>query len=131
MPFDRLFPCPCCGYRVFEYEPGSHKVCPICYWEDNLVQLRFPLMPGAANHVSLVEGQQNYKRIGAAEKRHRYAVRRPLSDECRDDKWRELDASRDNPEIPIRGQKYADSYPEDDFTVLYYWRSTYWRRYQA
>ena len=127
----RLFPCPCCGFRVFEHEPGSHKICPICFWEDNLVQLRFPLMAGAANHVSLVEGQQNFKRIGAAERRHRHAVRPPMEIDDRDADWRELDLARDNPEVPRRGVKYADSYPETDPTVLYYWRPTYWRRFNA
>lgn len=37
------FPCPCCGYLVFDREPGFHQVCPICGWEDDLSQLRFPL----------------------------------------------------------------------------------------
>ena len=27
-----------------------------------------------------------------------------------------------------RGESYADSYPYEDTTVLYYWRSTHWRR---
>ena len=36
---------------MFDYPPGFHQVCPICGWEDNLAQLRFPLMPGAPNAV--------------------------------------------------------------------------------
>ncbi len=128
MQFTRRFPCPCCGFRVFQFEPGSHQVCPICFWEDNLAQLRFPLMPGAANRVSLVEGQRNFKRIGAAERRHVHAVRPPTDEDDRDAEWRELDPAWDNPETPCRGVEYADSYPESDYTVLYYWRSTYWRR---
>lgn len=125
------FPCPCCGFHVFEHEPGSHHTCPICCWEDNLVQLRFPLMPGAANHVSLVEGQQNFKRIGAAERRHLHDARPPLPEDVRDAGWRELDLERDNPETPCRGIRYADSYPEADYTVLYYWRPNYWRRFSS
>ncbi|MGF1546889.1 MAG: CPCC family cysteine-rich protein [Thiotrichales bacterium] len=122
------FPCPCCGYLVFEREPGSHQVCPICYWEDNLVQLRFPLMAGAANHVSLLEGQRNFAACGAAESRHAGETRSPFGHEGRDAGWRPLEPARDNPEEPRRGIKYADTYPERDPTVMYYWRATYWRR---
>jgi hypothetical protein len=122
------FPCPCCGYRVFEREPGSHAVCPICHWEDNLVQLRFPLMPGAANMVSLQRGQKNYADFGAVERRYTDQVRQPHGGEPRDHEWRRLDPERDNPELPRPGVKYADSYPENDPSVLYYWRRTYWRR---
>lgn len=42
-----LYPCPCCGYLVFDEEPGSYDNCPVCGWEDDLSQLRFPTMAGA------------------------------------------------------------------------------------
>ena len=113
---------------VFEREPGSHQVCPICHWEDNLVQLRFPNMPGAANAVSLVIGQQNFKAFGATERRFLNDVRAPTTDDDLDADWRAFNPSRDNAEEPRRGVNYADSYPEVDFTVLYYWRPSYWRR---
>ena len=57
------FPCPCCGYMVFEEPPGSYEICPICFWEDDPSQLRFQRTTGA-NHVSLVDGQRNYERDG-------------------------------------------------------------------
>ena len=41
---------------------------------------------------------------------------------------RPLDPAHDNPEEPQRNIDYADSYPLQDTTVLYYWRETYWRR---
>ncbi len=37
------YPCPCCGYLVFTEPPGSYTICPICFWEDDISQLRFPL----------------------------------------------------------------------------------------
>lgn len=122
------FPCPCCGYLVFRFEPGSHKLCPICAWEDNLVQLRFPLMVGGANRVSLLEAQQNYEKYGYSSRDRKVLVSEPLNEVRRDPQWRCLDVNRDNPELPQRGIPYADSYPESDFTVLYYWRDNYWRR---
>ena len=122
------FPCPCCGYRVFRYQPGGHERCPICLWEDDLAQLRFPLMPGSANAVSLETAQNNYTQFGAAERRHIGEGRRPFEDETRDHGWRPLDLVRDNVEEPRTGVDYANSYPLNDTTVLYYWRTEYWRR---
>jgi len=122
------FPCPCCGYLVFDRQPGNHEQCPICLWEDDLAQLRFPRMPGSANHVSLERAQHNYANMGAAEKRNAGVGRTPFEHERRDDSWRRLDPARDNIEEPQRGVDYGDSYPLADTTVLYYWRETYWRR---
>ena len=123
-----IYPCPCCGYLVFDHQPGSHQVCPVCGWEDDLAQLRFPRMPGSANVVSLETAQKNYDAFGAAERRNRGTTREPLDQEERDKDWRILDADRDNIEAPQRGVAYSDSYPLNDTTVLYYWRPTYWRR---
>ena len=122
------YPCPCCGHLVFDYQPGSHQICPVCGWEDDLAQLRFPRMPGSANAVSLEDGQTNYAAFGAAEKKNRGTTREPFGNETRDRDWRLLDADRDNIEEPRRGVAYSDSYPLNDTTVLYYWRPTYWRR---
>ena len=122
------FPCPCCGYRVFERPPGNHEKCPVCLGEDDLSQLRFPRMPGSANGVSLEQAQHNFIEFGTAERRHRGGGREPFDVESRDAAWRLLDPARDNIEEPQRGISYGDSYPLADTTVLYYWRETYWRR---
>jgi hypothetical protein len=121
------YPCPCCGYRVNRLPPGSHEVCPICGWEDDLAQLRFAEMPGSANHVSLVTAQRNFMDCGSAERRYIGETRSPMPDERRDQQWRPIEPSKDNIEEPSRGVRYGASYPEDT-TVLYYWRATYWRR---
>jgi hypothetical protein len=129
MSTDRLYyPCPCCGYLVFRMQPGGNERCPICLWEDDLAQLRFPRLPGSANHVSLEDAQHNFARCGAAERRNVTAARAPFESEARESGWRPLDPQRDNIEEPQRGIDYADSYPLADTTVLYYWRETYWRR---
>jgi hypothetical protein len=125
------FPCPCCGHLVHDQVPGFHQVCPICGWEDDLSQLRFPEMPGGGNVVSLREAQQNYRACGAAQRRNRGATRAPVEGEPREAGWRPLDPARDNIEQPRRGVGYADSYPWPDTTVLYYWRRTYWRRFSS
>jgi hypothetical protein len=127
----RKYPCPCCGYLVFDWQPGSNKKCPICLWEDDLAQLRFPRLPGSANHVSLEDAQHNYAELGVAERRRRGEGRAPLDIERREAAWRPLDPARDNIEEPEPGRAYGDSYPLADTTVLYYWRDTYWRRYAS
>ena len=85
-------------------------------------------MPNVTNQVSLEKAQINYDDVGAAEKRHAGMGRLPTDMDMRDKEWRRLDPGRDNVEEPQRGIDYADSYPIHDTTVLYYWRSTYWRR---
>ncbi len=127
-PYPERFPCPCCGHLVFSMAPGSHEVCPVCAWEDDLTQLRFVRLPGSANQVSLEDAQDNYKRLGVAEKKNLGTTREPLEQEPREAAWRPVDARRDNIEEPSRGVGYGDSYPLEDTTVLYYWRPSYWRR---
>lgn len=122
------YPCPCCGHLVHDREPGFHQRCPICGWEDDISQLRFPLMPGGGNVVSLFEAQQNFRSYGATDRRNQGRTRAPVDGESVETGWRPLDLSRDNAERPTRGNSYGDSYPWPDTTVLYYWRSTYWRR---
>jgi hypothetical protein len=61
------YPCPSCGFLVFEEPAGSYNICPICNWEDDHVQLRHPLMGGGANRESLFESQQNIVKVVPAE----------------------------------------------------------------
>lgn len=122
------YPCPCCGRLVHRLMPGFHHSCPICGWEDDLAQLRFPLMPGSSNTVSLQEAQRNFQDFGASESRKRGKTRSVVEGDELDFGWRPLDVRRDNVEQPARGVDYANSYPWPDTTVLYYWRATYWRR---
>ena len=61
-PTDGLWPCPCCGFRVFAEGPGSYDICPVCGWEDDHVQLANPALTGGANRRSLWEEQQDVLR---------------------------------------------------------------------
>ena len=125
---DSKYPCPCCGHLVFTQEPGHHEVCPICLWEDDLAQLRFPLMTGMVNTAPLETAQRNYQSFGAAEKKNQGLTREPIEGEELEPGWRPLNLEIDNVEQPRRGENYAETYPWRDTTVLYYWRNTYWRR---
>ena len=117
------YPCPCCGYLVFDESPGSHEICPICFWEDDLSQLRFPLIAGGANPVSLIEAQENYYRDGVSELRFRSKARAAEACDVREPQWRRIDVRADRIEELIEGKDYGRSYPQDA-TEFYYWRQS-------
>jgi len=99
--------------------PGSYAICPVCFWEDDQVQLRWPDWPGGANKPSLIEAQANFQRLDACEARLLMHVRTANHDEPLDPVWRPVDPERDR--FEPRGQQDAP-WP-DDLTVLYWWRS--------
>jgi hypothetical protein len=58
MPEASTYPCPSCGFLVFDEPSGSYDICPICNWEDDHVQLAHPIMRGGTNSGSLLDYQQ-------------------------------------------------------------------------
>ncbi len=119
----KRYPCACCGHLVHYDRPGSYLVCPVCFWEDDQVQLRWPLYTGGANKPSLVEAQQTYRAIGVSEARLSNSVRRPNLDEPIDEAFRPINLALDNFE---ETSMQEEPWPEDR-TVLYWWRPTFWR----
>jgi len=78
----KKFSCACCGYYVFDYDPvETHSVCPVCYWEEDIVQESDPKFKGGANNLSLFEAKINYKEFGAIEEKFKQYVREPNKDE--------------------------------------------------
>jgi hypothetical protein len=80
------FPCPSCGFIVFNEPAGSYAICPICGWEDDHVQLGNPILRGGANGGSLLEYQQEIlEKIPPETREHngykRHPSWRPLTDE--------------------------------------------------
>src|SRR5438876_11806083 len=107
---DSLFPCPCCGYLTSS-GPESYDICPICFWEDDISQLRFPESGGGANQVPLIEAQANFDKFGASDDGARARVRSPRPDERRDPVWRTIDPAIDDFERAVPGLDYGRSYP--------------------
>ena len=116
------YPCPCCGHLVHDEPRGSYAVCPLCFWEDDLVQLRWPTTAGA-NRISLIEAQGNVQRLGACDQRSLRFTRRPLPGEPLDPLWRPIDPQVDSFEDPEHSAPWPDHQP-----VLYWWLPTFWRR---
>ena len=117
------YPCPCCGHRVHE-APGAYETCPICYWEDDPIQLRWPQYRGGANQESLIEAQHNFRTIGASEERVAHLTRAPADGESLDPGFRPVDPDTDNLESP---DDPPSAWPANR-TALYWWRPTYWRK---
>src|SRR5258706_3601480 len=122
------YPCPCCGYEVFSEPAGSYEICPICFWEDDLVQLAFPDLAGGANKCSLIDGQRNYEQFGVCEQRLKAHVRPPQSAEKRAPRWRPFEPARD------RYLSWAHAADHDIWDSVkstpdrcdYYWLAEYW-----
>lgn len=76
------FACPCC-LRITLPDPpgGTYFICPVCYWEDDNVQLRDPTLAGGANQVSLCEARENFVRFGASDRRSLHSVQAPRPEE--------------------------------------------------
>lgn len=76
------YKCPCCGFYTFEEKPdGNYDICPVCFWEDDHIQLQDETYEGGANHVSLKDAKKNYVEFGACERKYIRNVRQPLENE--------------------------------------------------
>ena len=76
------YACPCCGYLTFDEKPsGSFKICPVCYWEDDLIQNEDPSYSGGANEISLNQAKKNFSEYGAIKRDFISHVRKPFKEE--------------------------------------------------
>ena len=79
------YSCPCCGYYTFENRPdGSYDICPVCFWEDDPIQLKNPDYEGGANRLSLNQARKNFLEFRACEKEMIVFTRKPNSDEMQE-----------------------------------------------
>lgn len=59
--------CPCCDYFTLG-ERGEYQICPICFWEDDGVDITNLDEQSWSNHITLREGRSNFKKFGACNK---------------------------------------------------------------
>jgi len=84
-----LFQCPCCDYFTLSAR-GEYDICPICFWEDDGLDLDRLDIPSGPNHMTLREGRHHFKQFGACDsemlvhvlptaerKKFRHALRKP------------------------------------------------------
>lgn len=112
------YPCPCCGYMVFQEPPGSYSMCSICGWEDDAVQLVY-LRSGGANDPLPVAQEQFLRAL--SERRAREAE---AGGHVRCPDWRPLTPAdiAASPDGPATGVDYFNAIERDQ--VGYYWRRT-------
>jgi hypothetical protein len=122
----KLYPSPCCGYFAYKEEPDSYEICEICFWEDDLVQLRDVSFAGGTNRPSLLEAQKNYAEFSAKDQLALPFVRQPRPSDRRDPTWHPFDPDRDVLGGPVhistevsKGIFLVD---HGDVTANYYWR---------
>ena len=112
-------PCPCCGRLVFEGGPGTDDICPVCFWQDDLLCLLDPFEAVGPNKVSLTQAQKNFDSFGLCDPRYGDAKNRRAAPRqfVLDEGWRPID--------PAKDRFSSDDYPADKATA-YYWRADYW-----
>ncbi|HSY61279.1 MAG TPA: CPCC family cysteine-rich protein [Cytophaga sp.] len=78
----KRYVCLCCGYFTLKEEAGNtFQFCEVCYWEDDGVQSSDRDYESGANHVSLNQAVQNFKKFGASEECFKDNVRLPHKEE--------------------------------------------------
>jgi cysteine-rich CPCC protein len=76
------YACLCCGYLTLgEEPPGTYEICPVCWWEDDMVQGKDADYTGGANRVSLREARASFRAFGACERDAVSHVRAPTPEE--------------------------------------------------
>ena len=109
-------PCPACGFLVLVEAYGSYDICPLCGWEDDIVQLVNPTSGGGANKTSLLECQQ--------EALLKYpVVIRKAAGYTRSEEWRPLTADEvETAELARKREHWHTSATNDPGEV--YWKRT-------
>ena len=60
----KKYQCPCCEYYTYNVPPNEDcgYICPVCFWENDPVQLNDPDFDGGANEMSLNEAREAYQK---------------------------------------------------------------------
>lgn len=115
MATEHAYPCPCCGYMTFDQPPGSYSLCGVCDWEDDNVQLAFPLAGGANEPLAVCQS----KFLAALSERRLSELQSKGYKRCPD--WRPLQPSDlDQPGAsPASGREYFEAMATVE--PRYYW----------
>jgi hypothetical protein len=73
--------CDCCDFRTL-LTKGFYDICPVCRWEDDpSAGPDRAAVNSGPNHMSLLEGRENYRRLGASDERRIAFTRKPSPEE--------------------------------------------------
>jgi hypothetical protein len=65
-PKTSLHQCSCCDYLTLSSR-GEYDICPVCFWEDDGLDITRLDTHSGPNHMTLREGRENFRRIGACD----------------------------------------------------------------
>lgn len=80
------YTCPCCGYKTLDSE-HEQDICPICYWEDDIMQFLDPDFEDGSNEISLRQAQKNFIEFGASQREMLTYTRKPYNLDVKDKDW--------------------------------------------
>ena len=77
------FPCPCCGYWTFPVskEEAVAYICPVCFWENDVFALGEDQPSEENRGITLKQGREAFRRLGAVRKDLAQYTRKPLPEE--------------------------------------------------
>lgn len=83
LPVPGTFPCPCCGYRTFPVprEDAIAFICPVCFWENDVFDPGEDQPSDENRGMTLRQGREAFRRLGAVREDLLPHVRRPLPEE--------------------------------------------------
>lgn len=61
-----IYQCPCCDHFTLD-ERTAWEICPVCFREDDGTDVDRPDVHSGPNHLTLREGRENVRRIGACD----------------------------------------------------------------
>ena len=76
---EKMQQCPCCDYRSLERR-GEYDICPVCFWEDDGLDVDRLDEHSGPNHQTLRQARENFSMLGACDER---AIKSVLSSEKR------------------------------------------------
>lgn len=63
-----MYQCPCCDHFTLDAR-GQYDICPVCFWEDDGLDVDELDEHSGPNHLSLREGRSNFAQIGACDQK--------------------------------------------------------------
>ena len=77
------YPCPCCGYRTYPVpkEDAAAFICPVCFWENDVFTPGEDQPSDENRGITLKQGREAFRRLGAVRKDLVHYVRKPLPEE--------------------------------------------------
>ncbi len=80
---ENRYKCKCCGYFTLIGETEGDvlwDICPVCFWEND-VSGENPHEYSGANHMTLAQGRENFKKYSACDIKMASHVREPNREE--------------------------------------------------